>query len=234
MPKLSWPSIRLTLLALTFVGTFGVWAKLSTAPKAESGTTQTVTANKLQETVPLPNWQQSNSTPLSPNEDSEFGRTYRYQQNGSQLDVELHYMISDGNVSRYLFVHSPVHTANANLKVKYEPNVGYYGLVTHENTAYLSACINPRGGSTVTEQQFTQTRYTHDLQPSRILPWMLGKESLIDYRCLWTLMSIPLKKNNTTSPSERAISEESAYKELEAAWFSWHQWWQAHFPPSST
>jgi len=125
-------------------------------------------------------------------------------------------------------VYSPVSTANVKLQIKFQPEVGHYGLVTHNGNAYLSACIHARGDSTVTEAQFTQNHYASDLKVSRILPWLLGQESLIDTRCLWTLMSIPLKPG---SGSETTISEETAYKTLETAWVPWHQWWQANFPP---
>jgi cyanosortase A-associated protein len=40
-------------------------------------------------------------------------------------------------------------------------------------------------------------------------------------------MSTPLK---TASNSGTTASEEAAYKDLESAWFSWYQWWQANYP----
>lgn len=235
-----WRSIRLGLLATTFAGTALVWARVAAMPKVAQTATAQPTENKLQASVPIAGWQFITSEAidmdknLNPetNEGSagEFkaGRRYRYQQGNLTLQADQIYTQSDGNVSRYLFVRSPVHTANATMKVKFQPGVGHYGLVTHKDKAYLSACVNPRGNSTVTESQFTQNRYAHDLQPARLIPWLLGQESLIDYRCLWTLMSVPLKNG---SGSGSPISEEKAYQSLETAWFSWHQWWQANFPP---
>ncbi|NJP09052.1 MAG: cyanoexosortase A system-associated protein [Leptolyngbyaceae cyanobacterium RU_5_1] len=144
----------------------------------------------------------------------------------------MQYMISDGNVSRYLFVYTAIKTANASLKPKYQPGVGHYGTVSGNGRAYLTACINPRGESTVTEQQFTQNRYTHDLRVDRIVPWILGRESLIDRRCLWTLMSTPLELSTPkTSPKSELVSlDKGVYNDLETAWFSWHQGWQSNFP----
>lgn len=231
MPKLNWPIARLTLLAILFVGTTAAWAKLSATPKAAPPTGQPKTTKPLAAEVPLPNWQLVATKPLELDE-SQGGRSYRYQQNGTTLEIDLHQMVSDGNVSRYLFVHSPVRTANANLNVKFRPNVGYYGIVSAENKAYLSACINPRGDSTVTEQQFTHNRYAHDLRPGRLIPWLLGQESLIDYRCLWTLMSVPINAKPTTASTERAALEAKAYEQLETTWLDWQQWWRSNFPPS--
>lgn len=221
----TWQPVRLSLLAITAGAALLVLGKLLTLPKVDKGSAQAV--NTLQPTVPLPEWQLLNNSELKANNDSRFGRSYRYQQGDNTLNADVHYMTSDGNVSRYLFVYSLVRTANANLKVKYKPETGFYGVLSDKGQAYLTACVNPRGQSTVTEQQFTQSRYTYDLKPNRIVPWILGKESLIDRRCLWTLLSTPMQPNITPE-----ASEEAAYKTLETAWLSWHQWWQANYPPS--
>jgi len=227
MLKSSWQPIRVSILAVAFVGTLLVWARLATSPKPNSTAPQET--DTLPASVPLPGWQLVNTEPITTNTEAQSGRRYRFQQGNITLNADQYYMASDGNVSRYLFVHSPVKTANASMKVKFKPEVGYYGLVAHNGNAYLSACINPRGSSTVTESQFTQNRYANDLQIARIVPWLLGQESLIDYRCLWTLMSVPLKNG---SNSDALVADEKAYKNLEDAWVSWHQWWQANFPPS--
>lgn len=223
----NWPTVRLGLLAATFVGTGLVWARVAAMPKVDQATAQKP-ENTLQATVPLQGWTFIASEPITSNEEAKFGRRYQYQQDKTKLQADQFYMQSDGNVSRYLFVHTPIRTANATMKVKFQPGVGHYGLVTHEGKAYLSACVNPRGLSTVTESQFTQNRYASDLQISRLIPWLLGRESLIDYRCLWTLMSVPRKDG---LQSGTVVSNEKAYQTLESAWFSWHQWWQANFPP---
>lgn len=223
MLKQKWSTIRLALLIMAFGGSVLVGTKLATLPKSPDSQTA---VNPLATSVPLPEWQFLDSKPLS-NSEAIFGRQYRYRKGPLNLTADQYYMISDGNVSRYLFVYSPVHTANAALKIKLHPDVGYYGLVSYKGHAYLSACINPRGGSTVTEQQFTQNRYRHDFQLSRIFPWMLGQTSLLDYRCLWTLLTVPI----TSDSGSAILTSEAAYKQLEVVWFSWHQWWQANFPP---
>ena len=221
----TWQPVRISLLAITAGAALLILGKLLTLPKVDKASAQAV--NTLQPVVPLPGWQLLDNSELKANKDSRFGRGYRFQQGNRTLNADVHYMTSDGNVSRYLFVYSPVRTANANLKVKYQPETGYYGVLSHKGQAYLTACVNPRGQSTVTEQQFTQSRYTYDLKPNRILPWVLGQESLIDRRCLWTLLSTPVPTSTTPEASEAA-----AYKTLETAWLSWHQWWQANYPPN--
>jgi cyanosortase A-associated protein len=225
MLSLTWQPIRISLFAITLGGALLTLGKLLTLPKIDQNSVQVV--NTLPPSVPLPGWQLLSNAELKANKDSRFGRSYRYQQGNNVLNADVHYMTSDGNVSRYLFVYSPVRTANANLKVKYQPETGFYGVLSHQGKAYLTACVNPRGPSTVTEQQFTQNRYAHDLKVDRILPWAMGQESLIDRRCLWTLLSTPVATDVTAGNSE-----EAAYKNLETAWLAWHQWWQANYPPS--
>jgi len=227
--KLTWQPIRLSLLAVTFFSTALVTAKLAAAPK-QSPETVAQKPNPFPENLALQDWKFVSSTPTKPHEEAQFGRQYRFQQGDLTLDAELQYMKSDGNVSRYLFVYTPVRTANSAMKIRYKPGVGYYGVLSYKGNAYLSACVNPRGESTVTEQQFTQNRYNYDLQPSRLLPWLMGKESLIDSRCLWTFMSTPVETN---SKAGSATATEAAYKALESTWFSWNKWWQSNFPPPS-
>ncbi len=221
----TWQPMRISLIAITAGAALLVLGKLLTLPKVDKASAQAV--NTLQPVVPLTGWELLDNSELKANKDSRFGRSYRFQQGSQTLNADMHYMTSDGNVSRYLFVYSPIRTANANLKVKYQPETGFYGVLSHKGQAYLTACVNPRGQSTVTEQQFTQSRYTYDLKPNRILPWVMGQESLIDRRCLWTLLSTPVPASTTPE-----VAEAAAYKTLETAWFSWHQWWQANYPPS--
>ncbi len=70
-----------------------------------------------------------------------------------------------------------------------------------------------------------QNRYVHALQVNRLLPWLLGRETLVDRRCLWTLMSMPLPMGAKSN----SIASEKVFKALETAWFSWYQWWQPKF-----
>jgi cyanosortase A-associated protein len=143
------------------------------------------------------------------------------------LRVDVRPQYGDSNVGRLLAVASEVKSDNAKLQPQYQPGLGNYGVLVHNNRLYLTACINARGESTLTNQQFQQNRYSHDLQLGRILPWVLGqKSSLFDERCLWTLMSTPLPANAEVDlPQVKA-----AYQSLESAWKPMQQWWQANFP----
>jgi cyanosortase A-associated protein len=131
-------------------------------------------------------------------------------------------------------VYTPIRTANADLQIKYQPGIGHYGVLTHKDAktqtsrAYLSACINPQGESTATEQQFTHN-LSKGWQPSQVGSWILGQKSLIDRRCLWTLMSVPVQTDSKAAPAT-ARSTEQAYKTLETAWVSWYQWWRENYP----
>ncbi|MBD2022074.1 cyanoexosortase A system-associated protein [Leptolyngbya sp. FACHB-36] len=216
--------VRVAVLAGILGSSLLVLGKAIAQPKTGDAP---VNAYQFPSSVALENWDLLSSAPLKSEVNSVLGQQYRYRQKTTSLDVQVRSEVGDGNVSRFLFVHSPIRTANAKLQIRQQPNGSFYGVLTHEGRAYLSACINPRGGSTVTEQQFTQNRYRYDLQVGRLLPWMLGQESLLDRRCLWTLMSVPLPTGNET-----AIASEDAYKTLEAAWISWNHWWQLNFPPT--
>lgn len=224
MGKPVWHPVRLSLLALTFTGAALVAAKAIVTPKTSNSP---VVNYAPPETVPLPNWQQSPDTALIKAESGEaVGRRYEYRQpNLPPLTIETRREVGEGNVSRYLFVFSPVREGNVKMQSRYRAGVGHYGVLTHKNSAYLTACVNPRGESSVSERQFMQNRYQHDLSPGRILPWVLGQQPLFDQRCLWTLMSMPLDPK--LSP---VTASEAAFQTMESAWVPWHEWWQKNFP----
>jgi cyanosortase A-associated protein len=215
-----WQSIRLSVLVLTCGGALYVTGKAALTPKA----TTTQPSYSLPVSVPLAHWQSLPSKTLEPISESIASRAYPYRRNAQSLTVALRYMSGDGDVNRFLFVFTPIRQDNARLGVKYQPGIGFYGLLPHQKRAYLSACISPRGESTVTAQQFVQNHRTHDLTFDRLLPWLSGQQPLLDRRCLWTLMSVPLT-------ADGSAELDTAYKTLEAAWFDWYRWWQSNFPP---
>jgi cyanosortase A-associated protein len=186
--------------------------------------------------VPLTGWQLQSSRPTSALAslpvmgDVITTRDYFYQKHDRQdalsLEVKMSYIANitqepNGDVPTLIqgFTSLPS-AASKQLTIKQQPDVGFYGLFTHAKTAYLSSCINAQGVSTVTKEQFLHNRLTADLQPARLFRWMQGQAPLRDKRCLWVLMSTPLQ---ATDP---AIS----YSALEAAWFSWYEWWKTRFP----
>ncbi|XHX81113.1 MAG: cyanoexosortase A system-associated protein [Stenomitos frigidus ULC029] len=220
MAKL-WQPLRLSILVLTCSGALYVMGKAALTPKAAN----TQPSYSLPVSVPLPQWQPLPSKPLETIAESIASREYPYRRNAQSLTVALRYMVGDGDVNRFLFVFTPIRQANTRLVMKYQPGIGFYGVLPHQERAYLSACISPRGESTVTAQQFVQNHRTHDLTFDRLLPWLLGRQPLLDRRCLWTLMSVPL------TAKAGSAELDTAYKTLENAWFDWYRWWRPNFPP---
>ena len=183
---------------------------------------QTVTAFTFPQEVPLPQWQFTISRPLAQPTKKIYQviaqKHYQYLNKNLVLDIEMRYL-KDGDVVQLLrdfnFISSPA-------VVRQQQGVGYYGLGVEKQRAYLSACINPQGGSTFTNQQFNLNLYIHAIQPKRLLSWILSHKQLQDNRCLWAHLSVPLKNS----------APEAAYQVLEKAWFSWYRWWEPRFPKS--
>ncbi len=218
--------------------------------------TQGVTYN-FPATVPLPGWQLIKAESLSwkgtdpPSivaqeaapQASEIAvaQTYIFAPLGVQpsgsirtpsiapLHVNTYYIApaTEGNVNRYVFVYSPLKGANTSLRERQRADIGSYGVLAHEGRAYLTACTSNHGPSTFTEQQFTQNRSRRDLTVGTIMLWLAGQRDLLDHRCLWTLMSVPISGGANASPE----NVEQAYQQLETIWVPWHRWWQQNFPP---
>lgn len=242
MTKSIWHSSRLALLAVVLGGAAWVLAQAATAPKQISSTGQLTYQFPGQ--IPVTGWEQSQSEPIQTTvaqpepgggldpESEEApppGQRYRYQHQGKQLEVEVRYTLADGNVSRFVFVYTPIRTGNVKLMkgMRHHPQAGYYGVLAHEGRAYLTACVNPKGTSTLTSPQFKQNSLK-DFNLLQIPLWLWGQAPLLDHRCMWTLMSMPLPSGLEDNPA----ALEPIYKELEQAWLSWYQWWQSNFPPA--
>lgn len=218
--------LRLSLLAVIFGSVFFVLGRTILTPTADNST---VTSFVLPTAVPLPEWQPSASRPLAApipeSPDYPSGRLYQYIQNNLPLDIEMRYMVNTNGDVKY-FIHQYSSTSpppgQLSLVLRQQEGVGFYNLFAYQQRAYLSSCINSRGGSTVTESQFKLNRYTYDIQFNRLFAWALGQANLVDGRCLWAHLSVPLKDSSQTD----------AYQTLEKAWFDWYQWWHPRFPQS--
>jgi cyanosortase A-associated protein len=192
-------------------------------------TRRSATAFQFPKRVPLAEWQllQSRLLPATKqnNQTTSPGWRYRYQRYTQVLNIDLRY-ITDPQTSSQDLKHllrqftsiSPAIIQAA--QQRQNPELGYYSLLTDSNTYYLSTCINPQGGSTVTRQQFQLNRRQKDIQLNRLLPWILGQAPLMDHRCLWTLLALP---RNQSPP---LATEET----LEVVGTRWIRWWQDHFP----
>lgn len=209
---------RLSLLAVIFGSVFCVLGKTSlpsTAAKSAPFVFPT--------TVPLPAWLPQKSAivtaPITEVPEYLYGKQYRYIQNELTLDIEMRYMVNTPGHVKY-FIRSVLPSpGQLTYTLRQQKGVGFYYIFEHQRRAYLSTCINSRGGTTVTELQFQQNRYRYDIHLSRLLPWLVGEEPFQDKRCLWAQLSIPL--NNSTGDT---------YQTLEKAWFDWYQWWHPRFP----
>jgi len=213
-----WKRTRLIVLISVFTAVVSVLVKSILFPT----TSKTTTVFDFPEIVPVEGWQSLPSFPLvnssSGTPPALSGRRYQYVKNNLTLDIQMRYFVNtSGEVKNFIKSYESISVSPA---IRQKERIGFYGVFTHQEKAYLTACINPHGFSTFSERQFKQNRNVYDLQFNRLLPWLLGKENLKDERCLWTSLSIPLKQS----------SPEIAYQNLENAWFSWYQWWSPRFP----
>ena len=221
--------LRILLLIFTFASITLVVGKLILDPNIGK---RRLAAIVFPETVPLDGWKLQANKPFvsRTTEDKqtigkplERGRSYQYSQNNQLLDIETIYELdSFGEYKLFLRNYSALNAAPSEqfFVVRKQPGVGTYGMYLVQDRAYLTACINSQGGSTLTRQQFESNRINNDLLGDRTIPWLMGKSSLRDTRCLWSHFSLPLNKS----------SPQATYAVLEKAWFSWYQWWVLHYP----
>lgn len=217
-----WKSVRIGLLGTTFAGVLLVLAKSIFYPASSD---RTISPFEFPPKVDLPGWQEVKSQPIDPTEDALFlsGWNYQYFQNTFSLNIKMYYVIVDdpSGIQTVLEKYGYGSWVISQVKMQQNKNIGFYGFWQSEEQVNLGACINPYGGSTVTTDQFGQNQNTNALKLRRIIPWLLGTDSLRDLRCLWTTLSMPIE------PGESA---EQVYPILEKAWFFWYESWQARFP----
>ena len=212
-------NLRLSLLAITLSSALSVLPKVTLYSAANR---YPVSSFTFFQAVPLSGWQLLSSTPLATQKERpEYlsGKRYQYMHANVPLTIEMRYLNNtSGEVKDLVESYTSI---PASIKLHHRTGIGYYSVFTYQQKAYLSSCINSRGGSTVTQRQFNQNRHTYDVQINRLLPWLLGQEKLEDKRCLWTHLSSPVKNSSF-----------EAFQLLEAAWFDWYKWWYLRFPKS--
>lgn len=182
------------------------------------------TSYEFPDVVPGDNedWRATSSMSTLPDVDFLMATAqYTYRQGDRALRADAWYLTStDGDVATLLAAHSP-QLADLTLQ-PYQDGDNVYAIAQDpsQDRLYLTACIAVNGDSTVTAEQFQDTRRLSRLSAVQILEWLMGQRRIEDYRCLWTLLSIPTSP--TTQPQDQAM--------LQAAWQSWHRWWAAHYP----
>ena len=210
--------LRMPLLVITNAFVILVLGKIVLAPSSLKDTL-------FPPTVPLPKWQLIESIETKPISGKPWilpERHYRYTQNQLLLDIYMRYVDpSDGDVKQLIDKHTSIQfsAAQPTLSIRQKAGVGFYGVYVYQQRAYLDACINPRGSSTFTAEQFSNNRKLYELQFNRLLGYLLTDTPLRERRCLWSHLSIPLKD----------ASPEVAYNNLETSWFSWYKWWSSRF-----
>ena len=180
--------------------------------------------------ITISNWKFQSSNPLDKLYAQKAIASQRYIYKSDQdevLQIDLLYVNGIVKVTQYLS-DLGFNPPKGSIINRYSPNTGHYLLFSDQKRAYLSSCINPRGGSTITEDQFMQNRNTYDINPERIISYLLGTTDLRDTRCLFTILSIPLENQNLDSQNFNFLDE--SYQKLEKAWTNWHQDWQKKFP----
>jgi cyanoexosortase A len=175
------------------------------------------------------NWQQVKFKPLgrqtykNPNIIYEsvvvdFSQDYNYIKKGQNLTVQMRYVVNTrGDQNPFFIEIGKDLVKDSENKIKQLKGVGYYALYSDTKQAYLTACINPRGGGTVTSSQFMQNRYKYDVTLNRLLPWVLGQDVLRDDRCIWIQLSVPLNEFVATD----------IYTVLESIWQDNYATWQS-------
>ncbi|MGG6296553.1 cyanoexosortase A system-associated protein [Leptolyngbya sp. AN02str] len=215
--------IRLAFLASIFGGTVLVCSQLLFRPGLAQ---EKKLPEVFNQTVELKGWKQVHEEILANSaepDEAELigGKSYRYQNDENNVEVEMRYLIQMDSSVRNLLLKYGKGAPEINFNSTIQQNEdGYYSIFFRDEAMHLSSCINPRGGSTVTSSQFVHNRYIYDFRPERILPVLVGQQTVQDSRCLWTYMKMPTQQE----------SLKDAAQQLEEFWKLWLQWWQPNFP----
>jgi cyanosortase A-associated protein len=223
---ITWHQTRLFILAFTSCSVFVLLGKSILFPQISQP--DNIAKYDFPDRVPLPQWNFIDSQPLNSSSPQPTqlisNRVYRYRQQAITLTVEMRYTVEKGgSVLEFIRLYQPSQTSSLGTAVRedrYQESTGHYTLFTSNKQAYLVSCINPRGSSTITAQQFNANRYKYDLELPRLFNWLMGKENIRDLRCLWTQLSIPIEQ----------LPQKQAYSSLESAWIEWYKWWYPRFP----
>lgn len=131
------------------------------------------------------------------------------------LEIDSLYISGTTSITKYLEMSS--FNSSQYLSIHYLDSIGYYALFSDRDRAYLSSCINHRGVTTITEEQFVRNINLVNLE--HISFYLLGMRDLRDSKCLLTTLSVSLKTTKL----------DKAYRTLETSWIHWYQNWKINF-----
>ncbi len=185
------------------------------------------------ETLAIENWEQIGSRPLSDPESNRLasrvrtntGRGYEFKVDNLPIAIEVRYLVrTTGDVPALLEDFARLKGLEKEIlrgiQPAPKPQDGYYTIFQANQRAYLGACINPRGYSTVTKEQFEENMSIQARNPVVFLNWLGGQADFRDRRCLLTLISIETDTANFTKNKQ----------ELDRIWQKWYTFWDKRFP----
>ena len=213
-----WPQLRIFLLGSTCVSVFFVLAAINLSITLNKGP---ITAYSFPQRVNLSEWlfTKSSELPQKANENLSganaivSGKRYQLVQNDVPLMVEVRPVFNtDGNIQRLVERSrvSPISIDDSSSMIREKEGVGIYGLSIDEGQAYLDTCLNTRGKSTFTREQFMANQMNYRMQLGRLIALLWGQERFNDHRCLWIRLALPISK----------VQPKAVYPILEKAWLS--------------
>ncbi|MDJ0729052.1 MAG: cyanoexosortase A system-associated protein [Crocosphaera sp.] len=232
-----WQTTRVSLLGILLLGMLGLLTYKIIVPEDTEKTNNNLPTVTVPDTVPLSNWNLIKSQPLKSLETKEEGeqisaKEYEYSNEQEGLTAEIRYAKYHGNFNHFLIKDMEMPAATIHPHIHYKKGVGHYAFFEYDNTSYLGSCINAKGEATVTLDQYNRNRYLWGWGLTRTFFWLLGEQDLVEYRCLWTIMSMPNPSESdftiNIDPHNKELNETE--KKLEQAWFDWYSWWKNNFP----
>lgn len=201
----------LGLMALT-LGVMATLGKLLVQPQQS----QKDFIRPLPQTLQLAGWQPIKGNPLSYNNLSRHydivldAQEYHFYQRSAilsvRLTVQLRYVFNtDASLGtfqqKWLVGRSPSDRTSHQTPISTGqfPELGYYTLSSAPQETILDTCINPQGKSTVTREQFLDNRLQYDLNPTHLLRWAIGQNTLLDKRCIWMRLKLRSTPNSLYS-----------------------------------
>ncbi len=214
-----WNYLRTYILLLLLGCTVAVLAKVALFPLKQK---KSLDENFIFPTkIPLGQWEAEASSKI---DNKSAHHVYQYHQGTDKLRIDaVSNYRSDGSVPRMLMLNYNTRAGQIPMLQKYIPKKGYVIFFKKDHQLYLSSCLNPRGESTINDQQFLKNRYSYGWSVERTALWAMGQKDLFDGRCLWTTISSPL------SPGADDKEIEKNNSKLEQAWLDWLNFWNGRW-----